>query len=115
MSMVCQLASSSSASACRASASAEVNAPDSADSASSPITGSTSATRGRSVTACLPARIAAARQTSPSEPATDSGGMVSALFSTAIALTGPASRPAVAAVKARNVSWSSARTVCVKT
>ena len=76
---------------------------------------STSATRGFSSCACLPARISAARQTSPSEPSTVSGATASTLFNAAMALTGPASLEAVAAVNAANVEWSSARTPCVTT
>ena len=70
--------SSSSASWRNASASAEVNCPDSADSAISPITGNTSATRGFKVSACLFANSVAAFHTSPSEPSTVSGTIVSA-------------------------------------
>ncbi len=79
------------------------------------MTGMTSATRGLSVCACFSASRLAAFHTSPSEPVTDSGVIVSALFSTAMALTGPASRLAVAAVNAASACWSSARTPCVTT
>ena len=92
-----------------------MNPPLSTDSASRPITGSTSATLGFSVRACFAASSVAARQTSPSAPCTDSAAMVSALFSSASAFTGPASRLAVAAVNAASACWSSARTPWVTT
>lgn len=103
ISIIVRVSGSRAASARNASASADVNSPVSADSASRLITGSTSATRGLSRSACFDARICAARQTSPSEPSTVSGATASTLFNAAMALTGPASRDAVAAVKAASV------------
>ena len=57
----------------------------------------------------------AAVHTSPPEPSTDSASTVSALFSTASALTGPASLDAVAAVNAASTLASSDRTDWVNT